>query len=251
MGSINEKLTYLKETKNKIKEAIVAKGVPVDDNATFRSYPDKITQIETGTKINNQDKTITSNGIYTADAGYTGLGTVNINVASLLPYEVVNGQLRPPSTTFTFSLPDNITVITSYPIFAEMYYGNTALVAVDLHQITQIRQAMTRTFMNCTKIKSVDFSNLKSLDIRGNTFKGTFANCQSLKNLSFPSLLSSNFEATLGDPPTHFTNMLSNVSNATVHFPSNLESVIGSSEDVQNGFGGTGTTVLFDLPATS
>ena len=33
-----------------------------------------------GTIINNQDKTITSNGQYTADEGYTGLGTVNVNV---------------------------------------------------------------------------------------------------------------------------------------------------------------------------
>ena len=35
-----------------------------------------------------------------------------------------------------------------------------------------------------------------------------------------------------------------------MHFPSNLQSVIGSWSDVQNGFGGTNTTVLFDLPAT-
>jgi len=44
--------------------------------------------------------------------------------------------------------------------------------------------------------------------------------------------------------------MLSGCSNVTVHFPSNLQSVIGSWYDVQNGFGGTNTTVLFDLPAT-
>ena len=85
MGSINEKLAYLKETKNKIKEAIIAKGVAVDDNTTFTSYPNKIAQIETGTKINNQDKTITANGSYTADEGYTGLGTVTVNVSSETP----------------------------------------------------------------------------------------------------------------------------------------------------------------------
>ena len=33
-----------------------------------------------GVEINNQDKTITENGEYTADAGYTGLGTVTVNV---------------------------------------------------------------------------------------------------------------------------------------------------------------------------
>lgn len=33
-----------------------------------------------GAKINNQDKDITSNGIYSADEGYTGLGQVTVNV---------------------------------------------------------------------------------------------------------------------------------------------------------------------------
>ena len=35
---------------------------------------------ETGSKINNQDKTINTNGTYQADEGYTGLGTVQVNV---------------------------------------------------------------------------------------------------------------------------------------------------------------------------
>ena len=38
--------------------------------------------VPTGGEINNQDKTITENGTYTADQGYTGLGTVNVNVQS-------------------------------------------------------------------------------------------------------------------------------------------------------------------------
>lgn len=37
--------------------------------------------VPTGT-INNQDKTITENGTYTADSGYTGLGEVTVNVPS-------------------------------------------------------------------------------------------------------------------------------------------------------------------------
>ena len=44
--------------------------------------------------------------------------------------------------------------------------------------------------------------------------------------------------------------MLQGVTGCTVHFPSNLQSVIGSWSDVTAGFGGTNTTVLYDLPAT-
>lgn len=36
------------------------------------------------TNINNQDRYITENGVYTADEGYTGLGTVEVNVESSL-----------------------------------------------------------------------------------------------------------------------------------------------------------------------
>lgn len=48
MGTIAEKLTYLNETKTAIKNAIIAKGVSVTDNDSFRSYADKIESIEGG-----------------------------------------------------------------------------------------------------------------------------------------------------------------------------------------------------------
>lgn len=33
-----------------------------------------------GTTINNQDKVIYANGVYSADSGYTGLGNVDVKV---------------------------------------------------------------------------------------------------------------------------------------------------------------------------
>ena len=48
--SIENKLTYLEGTKTAIKDSIVAKGVAIDDNATFRSYATSINQIS-GTSI--------------------------------------------------------------------------------------------------------------------------------------------------------------------------------------------------------
>lgn len=67
-----------------------------------------------------------------------------------------------------------------------------------------------------------------------------------ITDLYFNSLTSSSF----GSYTNQFSNMLSGVTGCTVHFPSNLQSVIGSWADVTNGFGGTNTIVLFDLPAT-
>lgn len=46
--SIAIKLNYLNVTKESIKDAIIAKGVEVSDNDTFRSYASKIADISSG-----------------------------------------------------------------------------------------------------------------------------------------------------------------------------------------------------------
>ena len=47
-NTIQDKLAYLEETKEAIKQSIIAKGVSVSEEDTFRSYADKIETIETG-----------------------------------------------------------------------------------------------------------------------------------------------------------------------------------------------------------
>ena len=48
MGTINEKLNYLSQTKENIKQAIQGKGVEITDSDSFRSYADKIGSIKAG-----------------------------------------------------------------------------------------------------------------------------------------------------------------------------------------------------------
>lgn len=57
MGTINEKLTYLNETKEAIKTAITNKGVTVEDADTFRSYAEKIDSIVGGASIDTYIET--------------------------------------------------------------------------------------------------------------------------------------------------------------------------------------------------
>lgn len=49
MGTIADKLSYLGGTKTAIKNSIIAKGVSIADTDTFRSYAQKITQINGAT----------------------------------------------------------------------------------------------------------------------------------------------------------------------------------------------------------
>lgn len=67
------------------------------------------------------------------------------------------------------------------------------------------------------------------------------------KTLYFPALTSSSF----GSNTNQFYGMLMMCDDCVVHFPSNLQPVIGSWSDVLEGFGGFNTTILFDLEATS
>lgn len=53
MGTTAEKLEYLSDTKELIRLAIIEKGVQVDTSDTFRSYPEKIAQIEAGSSWYN------------------------------------------------------------------------------------------------------------------------------------------------------------------------------------------------------
>lgn len=155
------------------------------------------------------------------------------------------------------------------------FYG-TALTSVNLSSLTTINgTVMSSTFANCVNLTSIDLSSLTSIG-NGVSLNGTFgvstnatlpltsvtftslssiSGTAPMRNIfgkrdgivvSFPAFNSSTF----GQQTTYLDNIVSGAVGATVHFPSNMQSVIGSWSSVQNGFGGTNTTVLFDLPAT-
>lgn len=56
-----------------------------------------LTNNRSGSDINNQNKNITVNGVYTADAGYTGLGEVTVAVPATVP--VLQNKTVSPSTS--------------------------------------------------------------------------------------------------------------------------------------------------------
>lgn len=108
------------------------------------------------------------------------------------------------------------------------------------------KNALADAFGYCyLKNPEVHFTNLHNL-----TGSGALGMCFGSTNVSdiyFDSLTTQSF----GSYTNQFSVMLFLVEGCTVHFPSNLESVIGEWSDVLSGFGGTNTTVLFDLEATS
>ena len=128
----------------------------------------------------------------------------------------------------------------------QLVYGCSSLTILNLDKLEELgSNAFQYGCYRCTSLTSMSFPKLRVLD--NSAMQYAFYGCTSLTTLSFPALTSQSF----GSYTNQFNSMLGGVTGCTVHFPSNLSSVIGSWSSVTNGFGGTNTTVLFDLPATS
>ena len=143
----------------------------------------------------------------------------------------------PKLTTVNLS---NLTTVSGINVCGYMFYNDTSLTSIDLSKLTTLDYGQYM-FAGCTSLTTVNLNSLATLGSGALIY--TFQNCTSLSTLSFPAL------ETLGANNV-FNNMLSGCTGVTVHFPSNLQSIIGSWSSVTSGFGGTNTTVLFDLPAT-
>ena len=91
-------------------------------------------------------------------------------------------------------------------------------------------------------IETMSFESLE--DISGQyVFQYAFGYCSNLKNIYFPALNPESF----GKYSNQFSNMLTGVSGCTVHFPYSIKKTIQDWADITSGFGGSNTSVLFDL----
>lgn len=110
---------------------------------------------------------------------------------------------------------------------------------------TEVTYCLSNAFAGCTGLSAASFPKLGVIG-GNNAFANAFSGCTSLQELSFPSLYNVSPANCSG-----FSNMLKNVSGCTVHFPSDFESTLSGTTVYNNGFGGTNTTILFDLPAAN
>lgn len=205
----------------------------------------------------------------------TNLKTVDLSsLTDINGYYVCNYMFNNCTSLTDIDLSSLSSVINGYGTLERMFYGCTSLETVDLQNLQIVRgtfvcqqmfsgctnleavnlssleemsgaNAGQGMFYNCSNLTSVDFSSLEKIN-NTYTFYYAFQNCTSLTTLSFPALKSTSF----GNYADQFSYMLYGCTGVTVHFPSNLQSIMANRSDVRNGFNGTNTTVLFDLPAT-
>ena len=243
MATIAEQLTSLAETKTAIKDAIVAKGVEVADTDTFRSYADKIGQIQAGggepaTKFGASVDTfigdVDENGVLTAS---TWTGALNFAGVKEIVSHVLN---------YTFSYCSGITSVDFSSLqtvgargLEYGFYYCSGITSVDFSSLQSVGDyGFNYAFQGCSGITSVDFSSLQTVGQSGLSY--AFNGCNKLTTISFPSLTSVKSNS--------FDNAFNNCTALTeIHFRADMQATIEGLSGYSSKFGATNATIYFDL----
>ena len=153
MGTVVDKLNYLKNTKTAIKNALVEKGVDVSDSDTFRSYAQKVADLSVG---GDMDALI--------DGSMTEITSGVTKIRKYAFYE---------SKIIKASLP-NLTTISDYA-----FYG---CVNLEYISIPNLVKSYMNAFSRCWKLKSVSFPLLESVS------QSFFEDCTGLTSVSLPNV---------------------------------------------------------------
>ena len=146
-----------------------------------------------GVTIRNQNKTITENGTYTADSGYTGLGTVTVEVASAGgggDIDALIGRSITEVNSGVTSVGDSVfhgcSMLTSANLPNATSVGTnafrmcTSLISANLPKASNISTYM---FYGCAALKSVSFPDAR------NIYDSSFQNCTALTSVDFPNAI--------------------------------------------------------------
>ncbi len=174
--TVAEKLNYLRGTKNQIKEAIKRKGVGVEDTDSFRSYVNKIEQLE---KVSN---CLTENLIDKTE-------DIFLKMFKKLPKDVASffSTINTTSTINMFRDCVNLTELdlngfdTSNVIqMTNMFYNCSSLTELDLSSFNTSNVIdMKYMFYNCSSLTELDLSSFDTSNVTMG-IEGMFKNCGSL-----------------------------------------------------------------------
>lgn len=151
-----------------------------------------------GDKIRNQDKTITQNGVYTADDGFTGLGEVTVNVPIRNQDKTItqNGQYSADDGyaglgKVTVSVPVSRYNMTIFDMTGDVDESGEYIVPANVSPvflgIKTISSSYAMSMAYSHKVVSVEFPDLESVT-GDRALQYCFYTCTKLASASFPAL---------------------------------------------------------------
>ena len=195
--TIADEITRIKTNISNAYTSCKNKGATLPETKNSANLATTIDSISGGSSPTLVEKEITENGTYSAsNDNADGYSSVTVNVAGGgsgdfigIPREISSsGVYQIPSSSFTFSLPDNATNLGNYAL-NYAFYNSSGLTSVNLSNLTTVSggSAMNSAFYNCTGLTSVDLSSLTT--VSGNSaMNNAFYNCTGLTSVDLSSL---------------------------------------------------------------
>lgn len=177
-----------------------------------------------------------------AFSGCSALTTIDVSSLEFVSGSM-QGAFKGCSSLQTINL-DNVMIPAADSVMANCFENCTSLTSLNLPGLVSLggRYGGQNMCLGCTALTTASFPSLVKVSITSG-LATAFRNCTSLTSVSFGGfpLSTTNYNAA-------FANMLQGCSGVTVHFPAEWQATMASWSNVTSGFGGTNTTVLFDLP---
>jgi len=116
-----------------------------------------------GGEVKNQNKTITENGVYTADSGYTGLGRVSVNVETTEP-TLASLTVTPSTTAQTITPPSGTDGYNTVSVNAVTASIDSDIVAENIKKDVEIL-GVTGTYEGITPSGTITITSNGTTDV--------------------------------------------------------------------------------------
>lgn len=216
-------------------------GIPreVDANGVYGAPSESFSFI-----MPSEAKSIAPYALRYAFYGATGLTSVDMSsLTSIIGNGSLTATFQGCSSLQSVDLKSLKTISGDYTL-SNTFNGCTSLSNVDFTSLEKLSggEPLSSAFKGCTALSSLSFPSLSNLTNANNVFRNVFSGCTSLKNIYFPALKSSSF----APYNSQLSGIVNGLNGCTLHFPAAIRSTIEGMSGYPS-FGGTNTTVLFDL----